>query len=156
MEMRQFYRSIGFLLVLFFIAPSVSYGNDSGWGLGIILGEPTGISFKLWTGKTTAFDAAAAWSFKDQDKLNLHVDYLIHNYRAIKVESGKLPFYYGIGARVKFEDDARIGIRIPLGLCYQFPRNPIDIFIEIVPVLDVAPETHFEMNASIGARYFFD
>ena len=36
--------------------------QDSGFGLGVILGEPTGISGKLWLGGKTAIDGATAWS----------------------------------------------------------------------------------------------
>jgi len=156
--MKRVYRIPVFWLVFLLLFPAVvkGKGSNNGWGIGVILGEPTGISLKLWTGGTTAFDAAAAWSFRNQDKLHLHLDYLVHNYKLIKVESGKLPVYYGIGGRVKFEDDTRVGVRIPVGLCYQFANHPIDIFLEVVPVLDVAPETHFDVNASIGARYFFN
>jgi hypothetical protein len=34
--------------------------QDHGFGMGIILGEPTGISAKLWTSRDNAFDFAAA------------------------------------------------------------------------------------------------
>ncbi len=70
--------------------------QDRNFGLGIILGEPTGVSAKLWTSGENAFDFAAAWSFKDDGHLLLQADYVWHMFRLIPVSSGKLPFYVGI------------------------------------------------------------
>ena len=53
------------------------------------------------------------------------------------------------------EHDSRIGIRIPVGLAYLVESEPLDVFVEIVPLLDLAPDTEFDLNASVGARYFF-
>ncbi len=132
-----------------------SAAAQGNFGLGIILGEPTGVSAKLWITDRTAIDAAAAWSFSDEAALHLHADYLFHNFDLISVEKGKLPVHFGIGARVKFEDDSKIGVRIPVGLTYIFDGAPMDIFFEVVPILDLAPDTDFSANAAIGVRYFF-
>lgn len=140
--------------------------QDRGFGLGIIAGEPTGISLKGWQGRTTAIDGALAWSFAGKDFFQIHGDYLAHNFALIKVEKGKLPFYYGIGGRIKFfnnddggkardNDKTRIGVRVPLGLAYLFERTTLDIFLEVVPILDLIPETELDLNAAIGIRYFF-
>jgi len=144
---------------------SFAAAQDRGFGLGIVVGEPTGISLKSWQGRTTAFDAALAWSFAGHDFVQLHGDYLSHNFSLLKVEQGQLPFYYGIGGRLKLinidnkrndrDDKTRIGVRIPLGLAYLFEKVTLDLFVEVVPVLDLVPETAFDLNAAIGVRYFF-
>ncbi|MFQ5650172.1 MAG: hypothetical protein ACE5IY_09555 [bacterium] len=127
-----------------------------GFGLGIILGEPTGISGKRWLSANTAFDFAAAWSLREDNSLTLHANYLSHNFHLIKVDAGSLPFYYGIGGRIRFDDhDDRFGIRVPLGLNYHFRDITLDAFLEVVPILDLAPETEFDINAALGLRYFF-
>lgn len=143
-----------FLLVFLAFCTAVVEASN-GWGIGFMVGNPTGLSFKAWTDKTRAFDAGAAWAFGDENKLQLHVDYLFHNFRVIKVESGQLPLYIGIGGRVKFEDDTRVGVRIPVGLCYLFENHPIDIFFEVVPIIDLAPETEMDLSVALGIRYFF-
>lgn len=131
------------------------YSQDNGFGAGIILGEPTGISAKYWTSSTGAFDGAVAWSFVNEGAFHIHLDYLLHNFDLISVPEGRLPFYYGIGGRIKASKDARIGARVPLGLAYIFNNAPVDIFLEVVPLLDLAPKTAFRINAAIGARYYF-
>jgi len=126
------------------------------YGLGAIVGEPTGVSGKMWVGTTTAFDAAVAWSFYDEGGLEFHADYLLHNFGLLKPEKGRLPFYYGIGARLDIGDNYnQFGVRAPLGLDYIFQSNAVDLFFELVPTLNLSPDTDFELGAAIGARYFF-
>ena len=140
-----------------------------GFGIGIIIGEPTGLSAKKWISKTTAIDAAAAWSFADYSSFQLHVDYLWHNYDLIKTKElpGQLSVYYGIGGRIKLksgnggsgkdnkDEDTRIGVRVPVGLSYTLKENPVELFAEVVPLLDVVPETKLGIGIGIGARYYF-
>jgi len=125
-------------------------------GAGVILGEPTGVSLKYWLTESTALDAGLAWSFVDENAFQIQADYLIHNFNLIKVEKGKLPFYFGIGGRLKFSTDVILGVRVPLGLDYIFSDEPIDIFLEFVPILDLLPKTDFTIGAAIGGRYFFN
>ena len=151
-----FVKKLKYITILFsIIFITQIYSQDRGTGLGIIIGEPTGFSFKHWTSSTTAFDAAIAWSFINEGAFHIHVDYLLHSFRLIDVPEGKLPFYYGIGGRLKTSDKTRLGVRVPLGLAYLFQTAPIDIFLEVVPILDFIPKTDFRINAALGARYYF-
>jgi hypothetical protein len=142
-------------LVISMSGQGMAEGGD--FGLGIILGEPTGVSGKLWISGRSAIDGAAAWSLDNNEAFHLHGDYLLHNFSLIKVEKGRLPLYYGIGGRIRFADvgDDFVGIRIPVGLEYLFYNAPLDLFIEVVPILDLAPDTDFDLNAALGMRYFF-
>ncbi|MCK4815689.1 hypothetical protein KA005_07965 [bacterium] len=147
-------RLIFFILGLIFVY-GIAVGQESGFGLGVIVGEPTGLSWKFWTGSVTAVDGAAAWSFADKSALHLHADLIFHDFTRIYVEKGKFPLYFGFGGRIKLEKKSRIGIRIPLGITYIPERLPLDMFLEIVPILDLVPGTEFDFNAAIGIRYFF-
>jgi hypothetical protein len=149
------------LLLFIFIFCISAHSQDKGFGLGIIIGEPTGISLKAWMSKTSAVDAGLAWSFVNEGSAHIHVDYLHHIYDVIKIESGKLPLYVGIGGRIKIKNnkgnnDNRVGIRIPLGIDYMFASAPVDIFLEIAPILDLTPETKISVNGGLGFRYFFN
>jgi hypothetical protein len=133
--------------------PSAAQG---GAGLGVIVGEPTGLSAKAWVGGNTAVDAAAAWSFEGEDALHLHGDVLQHAFNVFDMQNGALPVYYGIGARLKVEDDRNLfGLRVPLGLAYIFPSSRADIFMEVAPLVDLAPDTDVKINGAAGVRYFF-
>ncbi|MBD3307890.1 hypothetical protein GF339_15775 [candidate division KSB3 bacterium] len=134
--------------------------QQQGMGLGVILGEPTGLSLKNWLSSTTALDAAAAWSFGDYESFQFHADYLWHHRGVIEPQ---LPVYYGVGGRIKLkeddpgrgeEEDTRVGIRFPFGITYLFPNAPFDLFFEIAPILDVAPATDVQVNAAVGGRFY--
>ena len=143
-------------ITCFLVITSTSTAQDKGFGMGLIVGEPTGISFKGWLSSSTAFDAGVAWSFARGSALHIHADYLIHSFDAIKSEA-KVPIYYGIGGRFKAADrtDARLGARGVVGIAYFLPSAPIDLFFEVAPILDFAPATEFSVNGGFGARYFF-
>ena len=143
------------LVLIVIVATTGLFAQSSGLGAGIIVGEPTGISLKYWTGQLTAFDGAIAWSFGKEDALHLHADMLLHNPTLITVSQGSLPVYYGLGVRIKLEDKSKLGVRIPVGMAYQFVDAPFDIFLEVVPLLDLVPATDFGLNAAIGVRYYF-
>ncbi len=155
--MRKLILSLTLLVVFVPVAQSET-PKEGRFGLGVIAGEPTGPCFKLWTSQRTAIDGAAAWSFAKNAGMHLHADYLFHVSDLVEVESGELLLYYGIGGRIRFAEgdrDDNIGVRIPVGLTYLVENVPLDIFFEIVPILDLAPDTDLDFNAALGVRYFF-
>ncbi len=124
--------------------------------LGILLGEPTGLSWKYWTTGNAAIDLGVAWSFGDGGNFHLHGDYLFHNFDFFEVDSGSLPIYVGIGGRVRLEDDdSRVGLRVAIGLEYILESNPFSFFFEVAPIVDFLPETEADVNGGIGVRYIF-
>ena len=125
------------------------------FGLGVIVGDPTGVSAKLWTGQKTAFDAAAAWSSDENGISYLHADYLMHSFNLLQVERGSLPFYYGVGGTVRMVKSKKSGIRIPLGFAYIFEGGGVDFFVELVPLIILSPDNDFSINSGLGLRYFF-
>jgi hypothetical protein len=132
-------------------------GIDAGdWEAGIILGEPTGFSMKFWTTWNTGLDIGLAWSFGDNGHVHLHADYLFHNFNVFEIDEGDLPVYFGIGGRVRLEDDdSRVGLRIPIGMEYILADTPLSFFFELVPIVDFAPETEGSFNGGLGVRYIF-
>jgi len=144
-----------FFILMILLISSRAVAQESGFGAGVILGEPTGLSFKSWINSQTAVDFGLAWSFGREDSFHFHGDYLIHNFNLFKAEKGKLILYYGIGGRLKAEKKNRVGIRIPVGLVYLVEKAPLDIFFELAPLLDLAPATEFGFNAGLGIRYYF-
>lgn len=146
-------------------ASAMAQSNDT-LGVGATIGEPTGFNLKYWLDGSHAVDGGIAWSMTENESLHLHSDYLFHKFDALhppELERAAT-YYYGIGARIKFkdsdgngrnEDDDLVGIRVPLGFVYRFQTSPFDIFLEFVPILDVIPETDFDIAVAVGARYYF-
>ena len=147
-------KKIIFIISLSFLIISSSYSQNEKFGLGIVLGEPVGISAKLQTGIYNAFDFAAAWSARENRTMLLQTDYVWHNVDPTNAESGSIPLYYGLGVRLIFSNNLKFGVRIPLGLNNKFTAIPIDIFAELVPILDLVPSTSFNFGAGLGARFW--
>ena len=142
----------------------------SGFGAGLIIGEPTGISVKGWIASDRAIDGALAWDLGHGSAFRIHGDYLFHKYDLIKVGKGAMPLYYGPGLRMRFWNDGRhwrhgdwyyergsmdLAVRFPVGLAYQFDGAPVDLFVELVPSLGLIPSTYFDLDLAIGGRYWF-
>lgn len=150
-------------------AGSVARAQDSGFGIGVIVGEPTGISMKGWLDGEHAIDGAVAWSLGHGGVLHLHADYLIHKMDLINVGKGRLPLYFGPGLRLRLWNGARywhrgkwhdgttttVAARFPVGLAYLFDGAPVDCFFELVPTLDLVPATWFGIDFGLGGRYWF-
>ncbi|MEZ4702643.1 MAG: hypothetical protein R2834_20080 [Rhodothermales bacterium] len=145
-----------FLAVLgvFGLQPLPAWAQDNPFGVGIILGAPTGISAKYWVRDTRAIDMAAAWSLENDGSIQLIADYVWHTTRFEGLETNRSYAYYGIGGRLSAGERAVIGVRGPFGATYLFDE-PFDVFIEVVPVFDLAPYTRLTLQLGIGGRYYF-
>lgn len=158
---------LGLVLGILIILSKPIAAQDKGFGLGIIVGEPTGLSAKLWTSNVNAFDFGLGLSvggdrisfkgnYNNGSRVHFHMDYLWHSFNAIS-SSEKFPLYYGLGGRFNSGGgyDGSFGVRGVFGIAW-FPRaTPIDIFFELVPVLQITPSLGFGIDAGLGIRYFF-
>jgi hypothetical protein len=152
-------------LMLVFVASSTASAR---FGLGVMLGEPTGLSIKQWKTNQHAVDGALAWSFEHDGLFHIHADYLYHDYHLLAelIPGRHAPAYIGVGTRFAINErveanhpghvDVRLGMRFPVGASYLFTNYPLEFFIELAPTLDVLPETSFEMNAALGMRFYFN
>jgi hypothetical protein len=46
-------------------------------------------------------------------------------------------------------------VRIPLGLTYFIPRSPVELLVEVAPLLVIAPSSGTGLDGGIGARIHF-
>ncbi|MBN2362538.1 hypothetical protein JXL83_00225 [candidate division WOR-3 bacterium] len=146
-------------LVLIVFAGTL-FGQSKRFGLGIVVGEPTGFTAKYWLSPVNSLNAAIAWSVFDDNSFEafyIHIDHVFYYYDLFRVQSGKAPVFIGVGGRFYFprHDDTKIGFRIPMGLAYMFEQVPIEIYGEIAPVINIVPETDVDLDGGVGFRYFF-
>lgn len=143
------------------------------FGLGFMLGGPTGLTGKYWIGPDTAIDfgIGAYRRFRFHSALQIHADWLLHPVNLVEHEAFDLPLYFGIGGRILFhefdpddnrndDDDVHIGVRGPVGLAMIFNEVPIDVFFELALVVDLVvagdDDVIFpDLNGVLGFRYFF-
>jgi len=127
-------------------------------GIGIVLGDPLGISAKLWLNKETAF--VGVLSVSTDRAFYLHADYLTHNYVFLKelakdLKESELVLYYGGGAYLAFWSNGPFGLgaRLPVGV--EYLANPFDIFVELAPVFSLTPSMGLGLQGGIGVRFNF-
>jgi hypothetical protein len=150
--MKRIFLTTAFLFLLSGMIQSV-FAQADGFGIGVILGEPTGLSLKKWTSQRGAFDVGVGWSISTE-YLHVHADYLVHFMNAIGVNQGQLPLYLGLGASLNLTDNTQFGARVPLGINYIFGDVPLDLFAEIAPGLRLVPDTHFMLEGGVGIRFW--
>jgi hypothetical protein len=147
------------VLLTFASAAPTAAQEEKRVGLGFIVGEPTGIDLKIFLNQTNALEFGLAWSLSDENDLHIQGDYLWHRWDVIDLDNGdQLPLFFGVGGRLILREDPVddvVGVRFPVGLDYMFTDYPFDIFVEIVPILDVAPDTDFDLEGALGARFWF-
>lgn len=132
--------------------------NPKIFGLGVFLGQPSGITVKYWTSPkgSNALEFNIAYSLMKNNFFYFSASYLIHFFDIIQVSNGQVPLILGIGISFQFNPSIfYTGIRIPLGISYIFLNAPVDIFFEVAPVLLIFPETTFSPEVFLGIRYYF-
>ena len=147
-----------FLVFTFIFAfTPLLFSQNKGIGAGVILGEPTAISAKFWLGENNALDAALGYSFDKGEKgISLHADFVYH-LRLISDAELQFPLYYGFGLRFRAREKAKgnFGVRGVIGILWWNTTPPIDVFFELAPVFKLFPSTELDLDAGIGARYYF-
>jgi len=126
------------------------------FGAGLMLGEPTGASLKYWLSDESAIDGLVGFSFDDTD-FSIHADYLYHFNDLVPLDENRLAVYVGGGPRYRARDhrDDLFGLRTVGGVAYIFDDIPVDVFFEVGPVFDVAPDFKVRYTVGIGARFWF-
>jgi hypothetical protein len=164
-------------LIAIAIAPRPA-AADRDFGLGVVLGAPTGLTGKYWIAGSSmhALDFAIGEAAVGNDGIHFHMSYLWHPWMITRTANFDLGLYIGVGGRFldhdrgpDREDHIHIGPRVPFGLLFDFRRHrvPIDIFIEIAGSLDIILDddendpnddddgVDFDLNGALGVRYFF-
>ena len=88
------------LVILTVLTLISAYSKAESFGIGAVLGDPTGVSTKMWLDKTHAIDGAFAWSLSGPNALHVQSDYLIHELSFFHLRKFPLNLYYGAGGRL--------------------------------------------------------
>lgn len=128
------------------------------FGIGLMIGIPTGLTGKYWLDTTRAIDATIALTGSET---TLQATWLWHKAAPFKLQSYDLDWYYGLGARLRTDKDKRndedmeLGPRAPIGLRHQLQDPKVELFAEAAMIFDLIEESDLDFAGGIGARYFF-
>lgn len=143
-----------FVFVCSLSLPLLGQAQDRKVGLGVIIGQPIGISGNYRLGFSNSVDAALSYD----GNLYLHSTYLFHIPYAFYFQGQEIDWYYGVGARLATrgrESETHFGPRGSLGLSWPLQNRQMELFGEASLVMDLAPRTLAEVGAAIGGRFYF-
>ena len=148
------------------------YTSNGVFGLGLEIGEPTGLNGKYFVAPDRAIDfgiGAIYADYRGSDGFHIYADYLWHPVTLVHADAFQMPLYIGVGGRFWNFCDAcvngyradALGVRVPFGITFDFNRVPLDVFLQLVFVADVFihyPGHDFGpgIDGGVGIRYWFD
>lgn len=191
-------RTLAKLTALTCLFAGIASAQGRNFGLGVVIGAPTGISAKVWTSGTTAVDFALGWSRGNRDggywdsrcyddgyyrnnpgycrdqaydwydygdrydrrnrwrTFHIHADYLYHNFNAIRGRE-RFPLHYGPGINLEYweYEEMLLGVRGNFGISWLPRRAPMDVFLDLAPIVNLFPEAFFDLNVGLGTRFYF-
>jgi hypothetical protein len=153
-------------------ATDVGYGRK--FGLGVVIGDPTGLSAKWWIAQTNALDFGLGfWGYGVNNRCfnngtcsgygyrggTFNMDYLWQS--NIVRQQAQLDWHVGVGGRAVWVGDCggdcfAAAARAPIGLDLMF-NNPnfLEVFFEIAPSFILVPGFWFEIEGGLGVRFYF-
>lgn len=144
------------VFIFLFFWTGALYPQKGMIGLGITLGNPTGITAQYWTGGNTAVSAVFGRQIAGINHLYLSADFLLHPWR-FRSEEDEIRLYTGPGLGLGFISDLGVALRVPLGGAYFFHGLPLVLFAEMVPSLQLTGDEGilFRPGGYLGLRWFF-
>lgn len=162
-------------------ARATEVGTRRKFGLGLSLGEPTGVTGKYWLSERNALDFGLGfgsyYGFRGRDcwtdaagrnhcdafrygDSSVWADYLWQ----FNLTRGQLTldFHAGIGGRAWLWNagagDGGLGLSVrgPIGLDFMFAGAPfLEVFVEIIPSIYFFRYGGFGFDAALGVRFYF-
>lgn len=141
--------------------------NGHSAGFGIILGEPLGLTGKLWLSNTNAVVVDVGASYFGSPRVQ--VDYLWHmdtfRSRIIKLYAAPgVGLGFGGHSGIWYKDDGRkwyshddsfgLAIRCMVGVNIIPHNTPVEIFLELGPNIGIAPGFGAALDAAVGVRFY--
>jgi hypothetical protein len=152
-------------------ATEVGYGRK--FGLGFEIGDPTGLTAKLWVAPTNSLDfGLGLWGYGFDDCAAGHpcngygyhngtfnMDYLWQS-NLVRGQA-QLDWHIGAGGRAVWFGGCTghcfaLGPRMPVGVDLMF-TNPafLEVFFELAPIFYVVPFFDFGVEGALGVRFYF-
>ncbi|MBI2522000.1 MAG: hypothetical protein HYV97_16405 [Bdellovibrio sp.] len=153
-----------FIIILaFFSCNFTALAAVPQWGLGAVIGDPTGLSLNYFMHETRSLHSVLAFDFSDGDEVNFASHYIWWK-RFADMPLKPFRWFYGFGGEIaifdqsykKFHDkDIELGPSATLGLSYAFESAPLEAFLKSNLTLDIVQETDVDMDLMLGLHFNF-
>ena len=171
----------GIVLFASTLAPATASAQapaQNGFSMGVILGDPTGVTLRHGLGERNAIQAHFGFSPFPGDAVVAMVDWTQDVWDFLRGNpSASLLVYFGIGGKAEwftgqyfayyynqrhsFPDQSHFGLgaRGLVGLRASFLRAPFDVFFELAPIAVIVvvpnPGAYYDIDVALGGRYRF-
>lgn len=149
--------------------------DANGFSLGLVLGDPSGLTLRSGLSDRTAIQAHFGFSLYPGDAFAVMVDWTYDAWDFLRGNpSAGMLFYFGFGGKAQwftghyyaynkhgFDDRTHygLGVRGLVGLRIPFRNAPFDLFFEAAPIglLFVTPNggAYYDADFALGFRYRF-
>jgi hypothetical protein len=136
-------------------------GPATGFGVGAVVGTPSGLALSWRPSPTQAVQAATGFSGQ-QGRFAANIDYIRTVWAFFNAdESWIFPLYVGGGIRYRTltndedkreADQSGIGLRVPVGVRVYPEDTRLDLFAEVAPALHFSPSPTVAVDFGIGVR----
>jgi len=132
-------------------------------GLGLFVGEPTGLDLKIGISPRSGLDLVFGWdTYRDNRDQYGHITYLA-TLLVGHGESVNVPLRLGVGAAFygdsSFNNGTNVAVRVPLELGLRFRTAPVEIYGEIALKLTFVDANNdkddVDLDGGIGFRIYF-
>lgn len=145
-------------------------GQGGDLGLGGTVGDPTGVTFKVFLHRRHALESGAGFGPFHRGSGRMHLAYLFHSRPWAGDDGFVVHGYVGLGVGGAFWHKRYFGPGLPsdfrraalfvrapvLGIAFHMLEIPLDVFIETAYSPIVTPPASFwNVDFTLGARYWF-
>ena len=133
-------------------ATSYAQQRQGDVGLGGQIGDPSGVTLRLYNRAAFIYDFLAAWDLDDFFFLN------VHGLFERRFNEAPLNYFYGPGAlfgieQRRGENELVLGLSASVGINYFVER--FEVFLQLTPRLNLIPRTNADLGGGVGLRYYF-
>jgi hypothetical protein len=147
-----------YLLLAAFLFTGSAYAND-GTSLGLVLGNPNGISARHWLSEEHSIEGAAGWAVS-RSRFQVNGNFLWNQPGAVSIGDQAFDLFYGAGVSLRTKsgsanNEVVFGPRVPIGLSHDFANPDIEVFAEAALNIGIIPSSDLYLDANLGVRFYF-
>lgn len=144
--------ALSLLIWLSFTTEATAQRQAGDVGLGIQIGQPTGLSLKIYNPGTST-DFLAAWDWNNFFFLNIHA-----LFDASLNDAHTIHFFYGPGGFIGIHEKPgknKIDLGISGNFGLDFLIQKFEIFVQATPRLSLKNTNNFNIGGGAGFRFYF-
>lgn len=156
-----------FVLLLFTFTMFGQVSNKN-IGIGFVIGEPTGLSLKIWNSSSTAFVFGIGSSYFGSPRIGMDYIWHFNSFRSrvvnlylgpglvIGVGEGRAYYYqYKDHGHFYYRDHGTgFAARGIIGINIMPHNTPLDIFLEAGLLLGISPNQGSAFDTALGLRFY--